>query len=78
MRNRPIYSMKKTSKDDAKLTIYAERDRYMVTTTYNRKVMVFVNTTDNQTISKVVHKKADVDNLANVVIQKRNLQTSTD
>ena len=45
----------------------------MVTTNHNSQVKVFVKTTDNKTVSKVVRKKSDVDNLANVATQKRNL-----
>ena len=42
------------SKDDGQLRIYRERERNMATITYNCQVKLFVKTTENKTVSKLV------------------------
>ena len=70
--NRPIYLKERLSKDDVILKIHAEKEKNMVTTTFNSQVKVFVKTANNKTISKIVRSKRDVDNLTSVALQKRN------
>ena len=58
------------SKQDLKLKKYPEKEKNLVTTTYNSQVKAFLETPENKTISKVVRSKKDVDNLARVALQR--------
>ena len=52
------------------MKIYAERDKNLVTTTFNSQVNVFVKNDNNKTVSKVVQSKKDVDKIESVAIKR--------
>ena len=48
-----------------------EKEKNLVTTTYNNQVKVFLEAPENKTISKVVRNKKDVDKQAEIGLQRR-------
>ena len=63
----PIFLRERLAKNDLKVKIYAEKDKILVTTTFNSQVKVLVKNDKNKTVSNVVHSKKDVDKIESVV-----------
>ena len=49
---------------------YAEKDKNLVTTTFNSQVKVFVKNDNNKTVSKLVQRKKDVDKIESGAIKR--------
>ena len=63
----PIFLREKLAKNDLQVKIYAERDKNLVTTTFNCQMKVFIN---NKIVSKVVQSKKEVNKSEKVAIKR--------
>ena len=66
----PIFLRERHAENDLKLKIYAEKDKSLVTTTFNSQVKVFVKNDNNKTVPEVVQSKIDVDKIESVAIKR--------
>ena len=66
----PIFLRERRAKNDLKVKIYAEKDKNLVTTTFNSQLKVFVKNDNNKTVSKFVQSKKDVDKIESVAIKR--------
>ena len=66
----PIFLRERLAKNHLKVKIYAEKDKNLVTTTFNSQVKVFVKNENNNTVSKVVQSKKNVDKIESVEIKR--------
>ena len=71
MNKRPIFLRKRLTKEDLKVNISGDKTKNMVTTTFNSRVKVFVETPENKTVAKVVRTGKDDDNLENAAVCKK-------
>ena len=71
---KPIFSRQRLAKNNLEVKIYAKKDKKLVTTTFNSQVKVFVKNDNNQTVSKVVHSKKDVDKIESVAIKELGIR----
>ena len=65
-----IFLRERLAKNDLKVKFYAEKDKNLVTTTFNSQVNVFVKNDIDETVSKVIQSKKDVDQIESVAIKR--------
>ena len=66
---KPIFSRDGLAKNDLKVKVYAEKDKNLVTTTFNSQLEIFVKNNNNRTVLKVVQSQKDVDKIESVAIK---------